>query len=55
MTYNEDDEKIKHYRFWITFELFQKEYFQKAYMIWMDESAINNTSFCQKMYSEKNN
>ena len=44
-SYKKDDEKIKQARFWIAFELFATGYFENKYIVWMDETSINNTSF----------
>ena len=52
-SYSKDEEKIIYMRFYLTFELFEKNYFKEYFMIWMDESPINNTSFVQKIYSKK--
>ena len=44
-SYKKDDEKIKQARFWIAFELFATGYFENKYIVWMDKTSINNTSF----------
>ena len=44
-SYTKDDQKIKKARFWITFELFETVYFNNKYIVWMDETSINNSSF----------
>ena len=44
-SYNKDDEKIKFTRFWISTLLFERNYYQDYYMIWMDETSINSNCY----------
>ena len=44
-SYSVDDENIKEMRFYISYVMFNNELFRDKYIIWIDETAINNTSF----------
>ena len=44
-SYEKDDVKIKQARYWVTSTLFDNDYMQDHYMVWMDESSINNMAF----------
>ena len=54
-SYDKDDVKIKYARFWLAWKLFNERYFedQNKYVVWMDESSINNASFKKRCYSPR--
>ena len=45
-SYSKDEQSIKETRFWLASVLFENNnFYTDKYMVWMDESAINNTSY----------
>ena len=44
-SYNEDDPKIYNERIWIAHHIYNDEEYEEKYYIWLDETAINDTSY----------
>ena len=52
-SYEKDSEDFTKTRYWLTFHMFHEKYLERKFVVFMDESGINNTSFKQKCYSKK--
>ena len=44
-SYEKDSKDVIKTRYWLAFHMFYEKYFERKYVVFMDESGINNTSF----------